>query len=404
MQEQQDMSQTQASPETWAEPASQEVEPAPATPPGGQPPAGTPRGRAVGLAALAGALAVGALAVGLAIGSGAIGGDDASTAAPAAERGTVPYSDDGSGLRAGRRAATSEAGWTSPDGRTTVRLDGRGGHGMGGGRGYGEITITKVDGTKLSLETENGWTRTIDAAGATVTEGGETVALSTLAVGDQIVFRETRNDDGTYTITAIVVVQPTVAGMVKAVDGSTVTVTDFDGATKKVVLTDATTYMLGRTSATKAAVVAGVRILAEGTLGSDGTLTASSVVVEPARAGGTVKEKSSSSITLTQRDGSTIVVKVTSATTYAVEGVASATLADIAVGAQVMASGTSNTDGSLTATSVQARAAGMDGGPGMGGGWGRGHGPGGDGFPGWGPGQDGSPDASPTPSGDGTNS
>jgi hypothetical protein len=267
-----------------------------------------------------------------------------------------------------------------------------------------DITITKIDGTKLSLETDNGWTRTIDAAGATVTSNGATVDVSTLKVGDQILFRETRNADGTYTITTIHVVQPSVTGTVASVSGSTVTVTTPDGASQKVLLTGSTTYTLGRSAATKDAVVAGVRIHAEGSLGSDGTLTATSVVVEPARALGTVKEKSSSSITLTQRDGSTIVVKVTSATTYAVEGVASATLADIAVGAQVMASGTSNTDGSLTATSVQARAAGMDGGPGMGGGWGRGHGPGGDGFPGWGPGQDGSPDASPTPSGDGTNS
>lgn len=401
MQEPQDVTQAQIAPDA-SSPASPSAEPAyvPAPPEPEPAPAGPssgsrPRGRTLGLAALAGAAGVGVLAAGFALGTGA---DDASvpaaSAAPAAER-----SD-----RSGRIV---DAGWTSPDGRTEIRLDGRGGRGLAGGRGSGAITITAIDGTKLSLETENGWTRTIDAADATVTEGGETVALSTLAVGDQVVFRETRNDDGTYAITAIAVVQPSVAGTIASVSGSTVTVTTRDGTSQKVTLTDATTYTLGRSDATKSAVVAGVRIVARGSLGADGTLTADTVVVEPATAWGTVKATSATSITLTTRDDETVVVTVTGTTTYAVEGVETATLADIEVGAVVVASGTENADGSLTATVVRSRAAGMDGGPGMGGGWGRGHGGGGmpgGGLPGWGPGDDASPDASAPPSGEGTSS
>lgn len=379
-------------------PAPPESEPDPAGPPSGSGPRGRPPGRTIGLAALAGIATVGVLAIGFALGSRA---DDATvpaaSTAPAAERTD----------RSERSGRIVDAGWTSPDGRTEIRMDGRGGRGLAGGRGRGAITITAIDGTKLSLETENGWTRTIDAADATVTEGGQTVELSTLEVGDQVVFRETRDDDGTYTVTAIAVVQPSVAGTVASVSGSTVTVTTRDGASQKVTLTDATTYTLGRTDATKAAVVAGVRILARGSLGADGTLTAASVVVEPATAWGTVKEKSATSITLTTRDDATAVVKVTDATTYSVEGVESATLADIKVGAVVLASGTENVDGSLTATVVRSRAAGTDGSPGMGGGWSRGHGwgvmPGGE-FPGWGPGEDAPPDAPPLPSGEGTNS
>ncbi len=404
--QEQDLTQAQGAPDGSQPPAAPGNEsayvPAPpeagpvdaATPPSGR----RPRGRTIGLAGLAGVAAVGVLAAGFALGNRA---DDAvapaASAAPAAER-----SD-----RTERSGRITDAGWTSPDGRTDVRLDGRGGRGMAGGRGHGDITITAIDGTKLSLETENGWTRTIDAAGATVTEGGETVQVSTLDVGDQVVFRETRNDDGTYTITAIAVVQPSVAGTVASVAGTTVTVTDGDGASRKVVLTDATTYTLGRSTATKDAVVAGVRIVASGSLGTDGTLTATSVAVEPAVASGTVKEKTATSITLTTRDDETVVVTVTDATTYSVSGVETATLADIAVGAVVAASGTENADGSLTATVVRARAAGTDGGPGMGGGWGRGHGGGGmggDGLPGWGPGDDVDPDASPLPSGEGTSS
>ncbi len=394
MQEPQDVTQAQIAPDASPPPAPPESEPVASGPPSGS----RPRGRTLGLAAFAGVAAVGVLAAGFALGSRA---EDAAvpatSAAPAAER-----SD-----RADRSGRIVDAGWTSPDGRTEVRLDGRGGRGLAGGRGYGTITITAIDGTQLSLETENGWTRTIDAADATVTEGGETVALSTLEVGDQVAVRETRNDDGAFSITAIAVVQPSVGGTVASVSGSTVTVTTRDGASQKVTLTDATTYTLGRTDATKAAVVAGVRIVARGSLGADGTLTATSVVVEPATAWGTVKEKSATSITLTTRDDSTVVVTVTDATTYSVEGVDTATLADIEVGDVVVASGTENADGSLTATVVRSRAAGTDGGPGMGGGWGRGHGRGGmpgGGLPGWGSDGDASPDAFPPPSGEGTSS
>jgi hypothetical protein len=389
---------TEAGPPTWsADPAAAEApESTTAGPAAGDAPRRTPTGRTLGLAALLGAVVVGSLAVGFAAGT-----RDTSPAETPDQPGlTGQVQDRGQGRGSERDAVRlSEAAWTSPDGRTSVALDGRGGRGMRGIAAR-EITITAIDGTKLSLETDNGWTRTIDAAGATVTKDGETVALSTLKVGDQIAFRETRNADGTSTITAIYVVQPSVSGTVASVSGSTVTVTTRDGATEKVVLTSTTTFRLGGAEATKDAVVAGVRIRAEGSLASDGTLTATSVVVAPATTSGTVKEKTASSITLTKRDGSTVVVKVTSTTTYSVQGVDSATLADIAVGNVVMAAGTTNADGSLTATTVRARAAGSFGGPDGDGGWGRGWGRGGHGgMPGW----DDAPASSPAPTGDGAN-
>lgn len=392
---------TETGPPTWSPDPGASEAPAPtaAGPAAGDARRRTPSGRALGLAALVGAVVIGSLAVGFAVGS-----RDTSPAVAAGQPGAadrVQVLDEAPGTeRIPDRVAV--ALWTSPDGRTTTVLDGRGGRGMRGLAGH-DITITGIDGTKLSLETDNGWTRTIEAAGATVTKGGETVALSTLKVGDQIAFRETRNDDGTYTITAIHVVQPTVGGTVASVSGSTVTVNRRDGTSAKVALTGTTTYRIGSAEATRDAVVAGVRILATGALGSDGTLTATSVVVAPATARGTVEEKAASSITLTKRDGSTIVVRVTSTTTYAVEGVETATLADIEVGSMVLAAGTTNADGSLTATAVRARAAGSFGGPGdgpsngWGRGWGRGHG---GGMPGW----DAAPEPSAAPSGDGTSS
>lgn len=317
--------------------------------PGVAPAQGGSRARTIGIASLAGAGVVGALAIAFAAGGGGAANDTAPAAAP-----------DGSTSRSAPVGRVSA--WTAPDGATDVRPEHFGRGGMRGAMGNA-ITITSIDGSKLALETENGWTRTIDAAGATVTKGGETAAVSDLAVGDRILFRETRSADGTYTTTAIVVVQPNVAGTVASITGSTVTVTGRDGSTSKVVLTSSTSFELAGEAATKDAVVAGARILARGTLASDGTLTATSVQVAPAASAGTVKEKGPSSLTLTTRDGSTVVVKVTSTTTFQVAGITAPTLADIDVGDVVMAWGTRNADGSLSAAAVRSHAAGELGGP-----------------------------------------
>jgi hypothetical protein len=360
-----------------------------------------PRRRTLSLVTLAGAIGVGAIAIGIAAGAGAApaGASDAVPAAVTAPLGAV--------------TAWMAPGVSSDDDRSADHR----GRGLRGGFAGSAISITAIDGTKLALATDNGWTRTIDASGATITRDGATSAVSALKVGDRIAFRETRGDDGTFTITAIEVIQPTAAGTVASVSGSTITVTLRDGSTQKVTVTSSTTYELAGAAATKDAVVAGAQILAKGTLGSDGTLTATSVRVAPAVTGGTVKETGASSITLTVRDGSTVVVKVSSATTYQVSGITSPTLADVKVGDVVMASGTRNADGSLTATIVRSHAAGVFGGPGMGGGRGGFEGPGmggerggfggrgmGGGRGGFGGGGRGpvAPEASPAPSGSGT--
>jgi hypothetical protein len=363
-----------------------------------------PRGsrtRTIGLATLVGAIGVGAIAIAL------VAGGPRNDAAPAAAA-------DGSASQGVPIGALS--GWTAPGGTSDLRLDQGGRGGMRGAMG-GAISITAIDGTRLALKTDNGWTRTIDTTGATVTKDGATTALSTLKVGDRIVFRETRNDDGTFKITAIEVIQPAVAGSVASISGSTVTVTQRGGGTSKVVLTGSTTYQVAGQAATKDAVVAGAQIVARGTLATDGTLTATSVQVAAATTAGTVKEKSAGSLTLTTRDGSTVVVKVTSSTTYQVGGATSPTLADVKVGDVVMAAGTRNADGSLSATVVRSHAAGTFGGPGDGFGRRFGDGPGGgpgDGFGrrgmrgdgrGWGfPGGPDAPAAPSTaPTGSGTN-
>jgi len=346
-------------------------------------------------AILAGAIGLTAIAVSL-----------ASTGAPAA---AAPAAANAQGVLLGADTGT----WTAPNGGTATapnvtgmmgNRDGNGfgpGAGMGrggpmGGRGaFASISITAISGTKLALTTADGWTRTIDAAGATVQKSGQAVALSTLKVGDSIAFDQARQTDGTYKTTAIQVVLPHVDGTVKSVSDSSVTLTQRDGTQKVIQLTTSTTYQLAGAASTKAALTVGAEVNAEGTTATGGTFTATLVNVQPAQAAGTVTAKNPTSITVKSRDGSSLTIKVGSTTTYQVAGKTTAALADIAVGANVMAEGTRNTDGTFSAKVVRAFAAGSGWGPGIGP-MGPGKG-GGRGMP-WSPGTPGT-QASPAPAG-----
>ena len=118
---------------------------------------------------------------------------------------------------------------------------------VGGPGRFGPITITSISGSNLGLETEDGWTRTIAITSATaITKDGETIAASDLAVGDEIRLRQSRASDGTFTITAIDVVQPKIGGTVTSVTADSITVTGRDGASHTITTTNATTYRLGR--------------------------------------------------------------------------------------------------------------------------------------------------------------
>ena len=93
----------------------------------------------------------------------------------------------------------------------------RGGFGRGG---FHAITIAAINGSNLSLETEDGWTRTITVGSDDHDhQGRRDDHVGDLAVGDQIGFAQEREDDGTFTITAIKVVLPTIGGEVTAVTG-----------------------------------------------------------------------------------------------------------------------------------------------------------------------------------------
>jgi hypothetical protein len=258
---------------------------------------------------------------------------------------------------------------------------------------FRDITISAISGTNVTLKTDDGWTRTIAITSSVeLTKGGQPIAVSDLKVGDQVRFSQTRNDDGTYTVTAVAVVVPTISGTVKDVTSSGFTVTTRDGSVWTVTTSGDTTYSYGSGTGTKADVVAGARVRVQGESAGDNKLDALSVRVEAAHAFGTVTAKTSDTITIKGRDGSTTTVHVDSGTTYRVAGVDNADLGDIAVDMVVVVEGRARSDGSIDADAVGAgRIGGFDGdGPGRG--WGRGL------FPGWGGDKDGDKDAAPSAS------
>jgi hypothetical protein len=351
-----------------------------------------PSRRLVVAAVLAAAIGVGAVAVGLAAG----GTPAAPAPAVANARGVLLGADTGAWTppNGGAAAAPNAPGAGGPGMIGGPRAFGLGGMGpggrMGGPGGFGSITITAISGSQLTLTTADGWTRTIDDSKATVTNAGQTVGASTLTVGESITFNQSRQSDGTYTITAIQVVLPHVDGTVKVVNDNTITVTQRDGTTKDIAVNGSTTYKLAGAASSLDAVTVGAQIDAQGTT-TGGTFTASLVNIQPAMAGGTVTVISGDTITVKQRDGSTLTITIDPATTkIQVAGKTNATISDIAVNAIVMAQGTKNADGTFSATDVRAFTPGAGFGPGMRGGQGR--------MPGW----HGAPGAQPAPTPAGT--
>ena len=281
---------------------------------------------------------------------------------------------------------------------------GDGGPGDLGRRGHGglhDITIASIDGANVSLKTDDGWSRTIAIASTTtLKKGSQTIALSDLEAGDQVHFAQTRNGDGTYTVTALAVVVPSIAGTVSDLTSSGFKITARDGSVWTIKTDDATVYRFGSAAGSASDLKDGGLARVHGESAGDNALNATTVQVAGDGAIGTVTAKSSDTIALKTQDGSSLTVHVDGDTVYHVKGKDAATLGDITVDMIVGVHGRDRADGSIDASTVAAGPHGAKGGRGRFGG----HGPRGFGGPGWlnpkndHPTEDANPDASPSTS------
>ena len=160
---------------------------------------------------------------------------------------------------------------------------------------------------------------------------------------------------------------------ITAISGSTLSLATADGWTRTITVDSGTTYTKSGSTIALSGLSVGDEIRFQQTRESDGSYTIDAVAVILPHAGGEVTAVSGSTITVTQRDGSTATIKVTSSTTFDVAGNESAALSDVKVAMFLVAEGSKNSDGSLTATQVRAADPGSM--PGLGGRGGHGHGP-----------------------------
>lgn len=150
------------------------------------------------------------------------------------------------------------------------------------------VEVTGVDGTSVTLQTDDGWTRTVDTTTVAITLGADTLAVSDLAAGDRVQVIQVRNANDTYTITGLALILPEVMGTVGDVTDTGFTVTAPDGTQTPVVVTDETRWpaagmpgmpgMSGSPETGLEALKDGDLVHVRGSQAEDGTITATEVL------------------------------------------------------------------------------------------------------------------------------
>lgn len=230
----------------------------------------------------------------------------------------------------------------------------RGGFGHGGfGR---SLNVTGVNGNTITATGRDGQTVTVQVSATTAyTEGEASASLSDIHTGSIIAVQGSyANTSGTsINATGITIVLSIEVGVVTNVNGSTLTLTGFDGATHTVNVTSSTRYLKAGQSAALTDVSSGTAIAVEGTHNADGSLTALRVTIQMPRLGGQVTAVNGSSYTVAGRSGTSFTITTNSSTTFVNPGGTVATAATVKMGAYIMAEGSLSSDGkTLTALRV----------------------------------------------------
>ncbi len=236
--------------------------------------------------------------------------------------------------------------------------------------GSSSLTIVEADGSSVTISATAKTKYTKAPAGFPAAGGLEpfagarwadppgrpassTATYADVKVGDDVVVLPTSGTAGTGSPTAstVTIVPPSVQGTVVSLSGNRLVLRDSQLIEQVVHVDSTTSYELGGTAATQAAVVAGSRVVASGTIDTSQTgIDAAVVDVLPAGAAGKVTAVSGSSFTLAPASGAEAVqVSTSSATTFMPT---SGTAPAVEVGDSVVVSGFLQADGSLAASRV----------------------------------------------------
>lgn len=156
---------------------------------------------------------------------------------------------------------------------------------------------------------------------------------------------------------------------VSAVNGATISAKQADGTTLTITTTGSTVFQVTRPGQQRTAgaltdVGVGKQIDVIGTLTGSGTVTAATVDVQPARAGGQVTAIAGTAVTVSGGRSTTQQIHLAAGATYRLEtftGGSAGSTSDVQIGSMITAEGTLNSDGSLQAQLVQIAPPSIDG-------------------------------------------
>jgi len=250
--------------------------------------------------------------------------------------------------------------------------------------------ILSINGNSFTITTrgrgnETETTKTVTVTSDTkYTKDRDTAAtISDLLAGQKVMILGTKDDSGNITATTVDIETKApefgkhedkgAMGTIASISGNTITITtrgrgNETETTKTVTVTSDTKYTKDRDTAIALSdLVTGQMIMTQGTKDTSGNITASSINIEtkiPEFKGhenrgamGTIASISGNTITITTRGRgneteTTKTVTVTSDTKYTKDRDTAASLNDLAAGQMIMAQGTKDTSGNITATSV----------------------------------------------------
>ena len=147
--------------------------------------------------------------------------------------------------------------------------------------------VTAVSGSTLTIKGYDGSSHVVTLSASTrYQKDGQSASESDISAGFSIMAEGTTAADGSLNATLVNIQTPRLMGQVTAVNDGTYTITGRMGSTgSETVATSSSTVYVNASGATVQAstIIAGIRIIAEGTLSADGTtLTATRITVLPA--------------------------------------------------------------------------------------------------------------------------
>jgi len=220
------------------------------------------------------------------------------------------------------------------------------------------LRVTAVNGSTINAVTRGDLPVTITVGTATTYRevGKPTASLSDVTVGESIIARGARPAPRTIQAQVVRILLARVAGVVTAVNGSTLTVTTPQGAQRSVTI--ASTAAITRAGATTAAasITPTTAIVAAGTSNGDGSLTATRILIRAAHVAGKVTAVDGATITVQGAYGATYTVSTSGATVYVArhgKTLTPATSTAVTPGRRIVAFGARGTDGkTLTAARI----------------------------------------------------